>query len=320
MLSRRLPSATMSTQAPLEESAIAAELKKKQQQAILIPKTSIQAKGGFVESTQNLPLYRKIELLGKTIIIPTITKSNPKTSQILKEFRKRVKERQNTIDDTKNQSVTIHKKDILPKKDIIVVGQVVRNDNFKKSSINSVTKPQSDHIRDLQNYPNGTGPIFERILVHNDHKIHKTNSQYYGINTQNQLFTQSKRRNHSKQNPEESSHNDINLENAQNNSSPQDDIINQELRQQYPLQRTPILNFNHVKDLYQHQKHHLPQNKTQPPPKEKIKGNQAHIKIPERTVPQEKEGRHPNLPWASQLLAPPWPPPSLPQVPQHPPP
>ena len=72
--------------------------------------------------------------------------------------------------------------------------------------------------------------------------------------------------------------------------------------------------------MYQHQKHHLPQNKTQPPPKEKIKGNQAHIKIPERTVPQEKEGRHPNLPWASQLLAPPWPPPSLPQVPQHPPP
>ena len=297
MLSRRLPSATMSTQAPLEESATAAELKKKQQQAVLIPKTSIQAKGGFVEPTQILPLHREIELLGKTVIIPTIIKSNPKTSQILKEFRKGVKERQNTNNDTKNHSVTIHKKDILPKKDIIVVGQVVRNDNFKKSSIGSVTNPQSDHLRNLQNYPNGTGPIFERILVQNDYKIPQTDNQHCSINTQNQLFTQLERRNHSKQNPEKSSQNGINLENSQNNSSPQNDDINQELRQQYPLQRTPILNyaqnFHHVKDLYEHQKqqvkHQLPQNKTQLPPTETIRGNQAHIKISERIFPQERK-------------------------------
>ena len=133
MLSRRLPSATMSTQAPLDESATAAELKKKQQQAVLIPKTSIQAEGGFVKSNRNLPLHKEIELLGKTIIIPTITKSNPKTSKILKEFRKGVKERQNTINDTKDHSVTIHKKDIIPTRDIVVMGQVVRNDNLKKS-------------------------------------------------------------------------------------------------------------------------------------------------------------------------------------------
>ena len=110
MLSRRLPSATMSTQAPLEESATAAELKKKQQQAVLIPKTSIQAKGGFVESTQNLPLHREIEVLGKTVIVPTIIKLNPKTSQILKEFRKEVKERKNTNNEIKNHFATIHKK------------------------------------------------------------------------------------------------------------------------------------------------------------------------------------------------------------------
>ena len=205
---------------------------------------------------------------------------------------------------------------------------MVRNDNFKKSSIGSVTNPQSDHLRNLQNYPNGTSPIFERILVQNDYKIPQTDNQHCSINTQNQLFTQLERRNHSKQNPEKSSQNGINLENSQNNSSPQNDNINQELRQQYPLQRTPILNyaqnFHHVKDLYQHQKqqvkHQLPQNKTQLPPTETIRGNQAHIKISERIFPQEKEGRHPNLPWASHSLAPPWPPPSLPQVPRHPPP
>ena len=48
-----------------------------------------------MESTQTLPLHKKIEVLGKTIIVPTIIKSNPKTSQILKDFRKGVKQRQN---------------------------------------------------------------------------------------------------------------------------------------------------------------------------------------------------------------------------------
>ena len=139
-----------------------------------------------MESTQNLPLHREIEVLGKTFIVPIIIKSNPKTSQILKEFRKEVKERKNTNNDTKNHSVTIHKKDILPKKDIIVVGQVVRNDNFKKSLIGSVTNQQSGHLRDLQNYPNCTGPIFERILVQKDYKIPQTNNQHCSINTQNQ--------------------------------------------------------------------------------------------------------------------------------------
>merc|ERR1712051_933381 len=101
-------------------------------------------------------------------------------------------------------------------------------------------------------------------------------------------------------------------------------ITNRELRQQYPLHNNPTLEgvkkFNYGPNLYQHQKHHLPHNRTYPPPNEKIKGNQTHIQIPERSVPQKELGRHPNLPWASQLLAPPWPPPCLPQVPQHPPP
>ena len=72
---------------------------------------------------------------------------------------------------------------------------------------------------------------------------------------------------------------------------------------------------------------HLPQDKTEIPPKEKTKGSHTHIQIPEQTFSKETEGRHPNLPWASQLIAPPWPlisppwpPPSLSQVPQHPPP
>ena len=116
MLSRRLPSATMSTQAPLEESATAAKLKKKQQQAVLIPKTSIQARGGFVESTQNLPLHREIEVLGKTVIVPTIIKSNPKTSQILKEFRKEVKERKIQIMTQKIILLQSTKKTFFPKK------------------------------------------------------------------------------------------------------------------------------------------------------------------------------------------------------------
>ena len=82
MLSRWSTTAAMSTQAQREESATAAKLKKKQQQAVSIPKTSMQARGGLVESTQNLPLHKKIEVSGKTVIVPTIIKSNPKTSQI----------------------------------------------------------------------------------------------------------------------------------------------------------------------------------------------------------------------------------------------
>ena len=332
MLLRQLPSATMSTHSPLDESATAAELKKKQQQAVLIPKTSIQEEGGFVKSNRNLPLHTEIELLGKTIIIPNITKSNPKTSQILKEFRKGVKERQNTINDTKNNSVTIHKKDIIPTKDIVVIGQVVRNDNFKKASINSLTNPQSDHHKNLQNHPNGAGPICERILVHNDHEIHNTNNQHCIINTQNLSLTKNKRRYHSKQNQEVSSHNDINLDNVYNDSSPQDTMINHQLRQQYPPPEIPRLhyvkNFQNEQNINQQQKqhkgYHLPQDKTEIPPKEKTKGNHTHIQIPEQTFSKETEGRHPNLPWASQLIAPPWPlisppwpPPGQPQVPQR---
>ena len=103
-----------------------------------------------------------------------------------KRIQERRKKRKNANNDTKNHFVTIHKKDILPKKDIIVVGQVVRNDNFKKSLIGSVTNQQSGHLRDLQNYPNCTGPIFERILVQKDYKIPQTNNQHCSINTQNQ--------------------------------------------------------------------------------------------------------------------------------------
>ena len=243
MLSRQLSSATMSTHSPLDESATAAELKKKQQQAVLIPKTSIQEKGGSVKSNRKLPLHTEIEKLGKTIIIPNITKSNPKTSQILKEFRKGVKERQNTINDTKNNSVTIHKKDIIPTKDIVVIGQVVRNDNFKKASIISLTNPQSDHHKNLQNHPNGDGPICENILVHNDLEIHNTNNQHCIINTQNISLTKNRRRYHSKQNQELSSHNDINLDNVYNDSSPQDTMINHQLRQQYPPPEIPRLHY-----------------------------------------------------------------------------
>ena len=108
----------------------------------------------------------------------------------------------------------------ISQKDIIVIGQVVHNDSSKKPSTNSVEKLQSDHIENVQNFPNGTGPIFERILIHNDHKIHQMNSQYCGINTNNQLFTQYGNRKHSRQNPEENSHININRENEQNDPPP----------------------------------------------------------------------------------------------------
>ena len=120
--------------------------------------------------------------------------------------------------------------------------------------------------------------------------------------------------------------NGINLEKSRINSSFQDGVDNQELGHYHSLQKIPTLNhaqeFHHEKYLYQHQKQqriqHFSQNKFQAPPTEKFRDNQVHIKIPEQ-FPQEKYGRHPNLPWSSESVAPAWPP-SQPHVLGHPPP
>ena len=272
----------MSSHGQQGQSATAAKLKKKQQQTVSIPKSSIKARGGFVDSTQNLPLHTEIEILGKTIIVPTIIKSNPKTSQILRDFRKGVKDRQNIEDKTKNQSVTI------PKRDILVVGQVFRNDNFKTSSINSIKKEQSNHIKELHDCPNGTNPILEKIIVQNNCHNPQTTNQHYTKNTQDQLFPQLEITNVAKQKTSTNTfqkseirnyhQNGVNLKNSQINSSLQDGVNNQELGRYYSLQKTPTLSsalkFHHKKDLYQHQKQQkiqqFPQNNLQAPPTEKL--------------------------------------------------
>ena len=308
----------MSARGKQEQSTSTAKLKEKQKQAVSIPKTSIEARGGFVESTQNLPLHKKIDILGKTIIVPAM-KLNPSNSQILKDFRKGVKERQNIESNRENHSVTI------PKKDIIVVGQVAHNENFKKPSTDLIKKGQPRYSRENQNGPNGTGPILERVIVQDNSQMQPTINQKRIRGKQNQLFAELEMRNLDRQTmeiafqrPEDSNYhqNGVDLENLQIDSSFQDGVNNQELGLSHSLERISALrhtqDFYHKKDLC-HQKQHRQQQFSekafvfQAQPTERFKDDQVRKKIPEQ-FPPEKHGRHPNLPWSAESAASAWPP------------